>query len=121
MQRIFLVDDSELVRKRLAQMLAGVPQTHVVGEAGDVREAINEIIAAKPDLVLLDISLEHGSGFEVLKALHQLEPSIDVYMLSNFASEPYRRHALRLGARGFFDKLNEMERVRDMVAQRVLN
>ena len=121
MQRVFLVDDSELVRKRLAQMLAAVPRTCVVGEAGDVRQAINSIVAAKPDLVLLDISLEQGSGFEVLKALHQLEPSIDVYMLSNFASEPYRRHALRLGARGFFDKASEMERVRDAVAQRVLN
>lgn len=121
MQKVFLVDDSLPVRQRLARMLAAVPQTRVVGEAGDVREAIREILAAKPDLVLLDISLAHGSGFEVLKALHELEPSIDVYMLSNFASEPYRRHAERLGARGFFDKSTDMERVRDAVAQRVLN
>ena len=121
MQKVFLVDDSQAVRQRLAQMLAALPQTCVIGEAGDVRQAINAILAAKPDLVLLDISLEHGSGFEVLKALHELEPSIDVYMLSNLASEPYRRHALRLGAREFFDKTSDMERVREAVAQRVLN
>jgi DNA-binding NarL/FixJ family response regulator len=121
MQTVFLVDDSVLVRQRLAELLAGVPQTHIVGQAAEAGEAIREILAARPDVVLLDISLAHGSGFEVLKALHELEPGIDVYMLSNFASEPYRRQAARLGARGFFDKSNDMERVRDAVAQRVLN
>ena len=118
MQTVFLVDDSVLVRQRLAELLAGVPQIQVVGQAADAHQAIREILAARPDVVLLDISLGQGSGFEVLKAVRELEPAIDVYMLSNFASEPYRRHAARLGARGFFDKSREMERVRDFVAQR---
>ena len=121
MQKVFLVDDSLPVRERLARMLAGVPETRLVGEAGDVREAIDSILAARPDLVLLDIALADGSGFEVLKALQAMAPAIDVYMLSNLASEPYRRRAARLGARGFFDKSNDMERVRDAVAQRVTN
>ena len=121
MQTVFLVDDSSLVRARLAELLAGVPQLQIVGQAADAGEAIRDIRALKPDLVLLDISLAQGSGFEVLKALRELEPAIDIYMLSNFASEPYRRHALRLGARAFFDKSNDMERVRDAVARRVLN
>jgi DNA-binding NarL/FixJ family response regulator len=68
--------------------------------------------------VLLDLCLERSSGFDVLRELQAREPGIDVYMLSNFASEPYRRHAARLGARGFFDKSNEFERVRDVIAQR---
>ena len=50
--------------------------------------------------------------------MHEREPGIEVYMLSNFASEPYRRHAERLGASGFFDKTTEFERVRDVLAQR---
>ena len=121
MQTVFLVDDSVLVRERVAKLLSSVPQTQVVGEAAHAGQAIREILAARPDLVLLDISLEHGSGFDVLKALHELEPGIDVYILSNFASAPYRRHAERLGARGFFDKNTDMERVRDLVARRALN
>jgi DNA-binding NarL/FixJ family response regulator len=112
MQKVFLVDDSPLMRSRIAGMVSDVPELSLVGEAGDVQEAISGILAAKPDVVLLDLSLEHGSGFDVLKALHEREPGIDFYMLSNFASEPYRRHAARLGAKDFFDKATEFERLR---------
>jgi DNA-binding NarL/FixJ family response regulator len=66
---------------------------------------------------VLDLHLADGSGFDVLSAVHKHAPGIDVYMLSNFASEPYRRHAERLGAAGFFDKSSEIERVREVVAK----
>jgi DNA-binding NarL/FixJ family response regulator len=112
MQKVFLVDDSPLVRDRIAQMVEALPQLRLVGEAAGVPEAISGILSAKPDLVLLDLSLENGSGFDVLSAVHRLEPGIAFYMLSNFASEPYRRHAERLGARGFFDKSTDLERLR---------
>lgn len=119
MQKVFLVEDSPLVRQRLAQMLAALPGTSVVGQASGVQEAISGILAAKPDLVLLDLSLDHGSGFDVLSAVHRQEPGIAFYMLSNFASEPYRRHAARLGALGFFDKSTDFEHVRELIAQRI--
>lgn len=119
MQKVFLVEDSPLVRERLAQMLAALPGTRVVGLASGVQEAISGILAAKPDLVLLDLSLDQGSGFDVLRAVHGKEPGIAVYMLSNFASEPYRRHAERLGALGFFDKSTDFERVRELLAERI--
>ena len=121
MQKVFLVDDSALVRQRLHELVAALPRTRVVGQAADVREAISGILATKPDVVLLDISLEHGSGFDVLNAVHVREPGIDFYMLSNFAAEPYRRHAERLGALEFFDKSTDFERVRDLLAQRAAN
>jgi DNA-binding NarL/FixJ family response regulator len=112
MQKVFLVDDSPLVRERLAQMIGALPHTQVVGQAAGVQEAIRGILAAQPDVVLLDLSLDQGSGFDVLSAVHPQAPGIAFYMLSNFASEPYRRHAERLGARGFFDKSTDMERMR---------
>ncbi|HEX6318995.1 MAG TPA: response regulator transcription factor [Burkholderiales bacterium] len=112
MQKVFLVDDSPLVRERIAQMVEALPQLRLVGQAAGVPEAISGILAARPDLVLLDLSLENGSGFDVLSAVHRREPGIAFYMLSNFASEPYRRHAERLGARGFFDKSTDLERLR---------
>jgi DNA-binding NarL/FixJ family response regulator len=118
MQKVFVVEDSQLVCERLMQMLAHIPGAAVVGQAADVEEAIGGILTARPDLVLLDLCLEHGSGFDVLRAVRRAEPAIDFYMLSNFSSEPYRRHAERLGARGFFDKSKDFERVRDLVAQR---
>jgi len=116
--KVFLVEDSAPVRQRLHAMLAAVPGATVVGHASGAQEAIAGILAAKPDVVVLDLKLAPGSGFDVLTAVHPREPAIDFYMLSNFSAEAYRRHALRLGARDFFDKTADFERVRDVVAQR---
>jgi DNA-binding NarL/FixJ family response regulator len=119
MKKVFLVEDSASIRERLMRLLETVPGAQVVGQAAEVEEAIGGILAARPDLVLLDLRLEDGSGFDVLRAVHGVEPGIDVYMLSNFASEPYRRQAERLGACGFFDKTKDFDQLREFVAQRV--
>ena len=118
-QDIFIVEDSALVRERLLELLGEVPETRVVGTAAGADEAIRDILADRPDVVLLDLRLAQGSGFDVLRALHEVAPEIDVYMLSSFATEPYRRLAARLGARDFFDKSTEFERVRDTLAARL--
>lgn len=115
---VFLVEDSPLVLERLTGMLEAIPGVEIVGNASGVREAIAAIYRAKPEVVVLDLKLAQGSGFDVLSEVHEREPGIDFYMLSNFASEPYRRYAERLGALGFFDKTTEFERVRDAIAAR---
>ena len=117
-QSIFIVEDAPLVRERLLEMLDAVPGAHVVGCATGANDAIREILAKRPDVVVLDIRLAQGSGFDVLHALREAAPGIEVYMLSNFASEAYRRAAERLGARGFFDKTNEFEALRAVLAAR---
>jgi DNA-binding NarL/FixJ family response regulator len=116
--KVFVVEDSPIVLERLTTMLGAIPDVDVVGHAADVHEAIAGIYATRPEVVVLDLKLGQGSGFDVLSEVHKREPGIDFYMLSNFASEPYRRHAARLGALGFFDKSKEFERVREIVAQR---
>jgi DNA-binding NarL/FixJ family response regulator len=116
--KVFLVENSIVILERLMKMLRAIPGVEVAGHAGDVHEAIAGILATRPEVVVLDLKLGHGSGFDVLSEIHRREPGIDVYMLSNFASEPYRRYAERLGALGFFDKSSEFERVREVVAQR---
>jgi DNA-binding NarL/FixJ family response regulator len=118
MQDIYLVEDSGIVRQRLEALLADLPQTRVVGHASGAREAISDILAKQPDVVLCDLNLAEGTGFDVLRALSAQAPEIECYMLSNFATQPYRRLAAELGARDFFDKSNEFERVRDLVASR---
>lgn len=120
MQKVFLVEDSPLVLERLAALLGAVPNTRIVGHAAGAEEAVRAILAAKPDVVVLDLKLAQGTGFDVLIELHDKAPGIDLYMLSNFSSEPYRRQAERLGARGFFDKSIEFEHVRDAIAQRAV-
>jgi DNA-binding NarL/FixJ family response regulator len=117
MQKVFLVEDSRPIRERLRRLL-GATGASVIGHAETAQQAIEAILSQKPDVVVLDLSLAEGSGFDVLRAVHGREPQIDFYMLSNFPSEQYRQYAAQLGARGFFDKSSEFERVRDVIAKR---
>ncbi len=114
--KVFLVEDSPLVLERLETLLGTIEGAGAIGHASRADEAIHGILATRPDAVVLDLKLAEGSGFDVLRAVHERAPAIDVYMLSNFATEPYRRLAARLGARNFFDKSTEFERVRDALA-----
>jgi len=120
MTSVYLVDDSKPVRERLHALLGAVPGVQIVGEAVTAAAAIDGILDARPDIVVLDLSLAEGSGLDVLRALHARAPEIDCYMLSNFCAYPYRQIAERFGVRGYFDKSREFERVRDIVAQRVV-
>jgi len=117
--RVFVVEDSPAVCERLQAMLAGIEGTQAVGAAATAQGAIEGILAARPDVVVLDLRLAEGSGLDVLRALRGAEstvPGVAVYMLSNFAEPPYRRLAERLGVQGFFDKSTEFERVRDVLS-----
>src|SRR5438876_9297256 len=111
--QVFLVEDSPMVRQRLETMLAEVPGTEIVGRASGATAAIRDILATRPDLVVLDLQLAEGGGLDVLRELHAKAPELDVVMLSNYSSDPYRQIAERFGARAFFDKTKEFERVRD--------
>ena len=116
--QVFLVEDSPLVRERLEALIGQVPGTEIVGRAVGAQAAIRDILQARPDLVVLDVQLAEGSGFDVLRALHAQAPELDVVMLSNYSSDPYRQIAERFGARAFFDKTRDFERVREVVANR---
>jgi len=116
--RVFLVEDSDMVRTRLESMLEAIPGVRTVGHAAGAYEAINAIHAARPDIVLLDLKLAQGSGFDVLSGVRSLVPAAQIYVLSSFVDGPYRQLALQLGATDCFDKTSEFGRVRDLVAQR---
>jgi DNA-binding NarL/FixJ family response regulator len=115
---IFLVEDSTPVRARLAAMLGGIPGATVVGEAAEADAAVREILAARPDVVVLDLGLARGtSGFDVLRAVRPQAPGIDFYVLSNSAADPYRQLAERL-ARFLRQEPGIRTRARDPLAAR---
>lgn len=114
--KVFLVEDSPAIRERLEALLGAVPGTTVIGRAAGASDAIRDILATRPDLVLLDVQLAEGSGFDVLRELHARAPDLPVVMLTNYSSDPYRQIAERFGARAFFDKTREFERVREVLA-----
>jgi DNA-binding NarL/FixJ family response regulator len=107
--KVFLVEDSPLLRERLERMLAAIPGAETVGHAPSAESAIAGIASARPDVVVLDIQLERGTGFDVMRAVRPRQPQVAFYVLTNFAHEGYRRMAEKLGARGFFDKSKEIE------------
>ena len=114
--KVFLVEDSPLLGPRLEAMLASIAGARLVGQATGAQKAIQAILAEKPDAVVLDIHLDEGSGFDVLKALQKSAPQVAVFVLTNFPGEPYRRKAASLGARGFFDKSGEFDALREALA-----
>jgi DNA-binding NarL/FixJ family response regulator len=116
--QIYIVEDSAAVRSRLESLLGEVPGAQVAGSAAGATQATREILETRPDVVILDLNLAEGGGFDVLRALRASAPEIDVYMLSNFSAYPYRQLAERLGARGFFDKTREFGLVREAVASK---
>jgi len=106
--RVFLVENSPLVRERLRAVIEKVDGVEMVGEAASVDEATRAIPVSRAEAVVLDLHLDGGSGFDVMRALQKSAPATAVYVLTSFVNDSYRRAAERLGARGFFDKTNEI-------------
>lgn len=116
--KVFLVEDAPLLRDRLAALIASIPGSRTVGHAAGAEEAVRGILAGRPDVVVLDIHLADGNGFDVMRALRAAALEVDVYVLTNYPLEGYRQAAERLGARGFFDKSTEFDRLRAALAAR---
>src|SRR5262245_32785893 len=100
--RIFIVDDSPVVRDRLNCLISDLPGNEVVGESEIAFEAVHAIRRLKPDVVVLDISMPGGSGMYVLESVKRQRPCPTIIMLTNFASDQYRQKCQQLGADYFF-------------------
>jgi DNA-binding NarL/FixJ family response regulator len=108
---VFIVDDSTIVRKKLAAMLSDIAGVHCIGEARNAVEAIHTIPELKPNAVILDIRLGDGNGMDVLEQVKKRTPAPIVIMLTNYPYPQYRERCLALGADYFFDKVTEIEQV----------
>lgn len=114
--RIFLVEDSAPLRERIAAMLA-TSEVSIIGEAATPQASIDGILAARPDVVVLDVQLEGGSGLQVLRAVHPVAPDIAFVVFSNNAGAAYRKRYLGEGAVKFLDKSSEFDQLALAVAQ----
>ena len=113
--KVFLADDSALIRTRVAAML-GAPAMTIVGQAETPEASISGILATLPDVVVLDVQLEGGSGLQVLRAIRLAEPDIAFIVFSNNSGPAYRERYLREGAARFLDKTSEFEQLAQAVA-----
>lgn len=115
--RVYIVDDSASIRSRLAEMLGGMRDVSVIGEASSALAAVDGILDQRPDSVLLDLNLDGSSGMEVLRAVRQRAPEIIFVVLTNHSEPQYRRACTLAGAAYFLDKSTELDRVREVIAE----
>lgn len=113
--RVFIVEDSPLIRKRIIDNLHSIGGFAVVGFAESEDDAVAAITEAKPDVVITDIRLKEGNGIEVVRQvrLAPLASRPKIYVLSNYASPEYRHECELVGADAFFDKSGEYDRFLD--------
>ena len=109
--KVFLVDDSLVIRQRLKRLLAELEEVQVIGEAGEVQQATDAILEQKPDVVLLDIHLFNGNGIDVLRRLKKEKPAPAVIILTNYPYPQYRQKCIEAGADFFFVKSTEFDQV----------
>jgi two-component system response regulator DesR len=108
--KVFLADDSAIIRDRVAQMLSSRAMD-IVGEAETPQDSIDGILAAQPDVVVLDVQLEGGSGLQVLRAIRTADSHIAFVVFSNNAGPAYRKRYLGEGAQRFLDKTTEFDQL----------
>ncbi len=102
--RIFLMDDHELVRRGLVDLLKSEPGITVVGEAATAAEALRRIPGAKPDVALLDGRLPDGSGIDVCRDIRSSHPEIRCIILTSFDDDEALFAAIMAGASGYLLK-----------------
>jgi DNA-binding NarL/FixJ family response regulator len=107
--KVFLAEDSAPLRARIAGLL-GVVAT-VVGEAESPQACIDGILAAHPDVVILDVQLEGGRGIDVLRAVRAADPHVAFVVFSNNSNAVYRKRYLGAGAAAFLDKSIEFDQL----------
>lgn len=100
-QRIILVDDHEVVRLGLKSLLERHPQFEVVGEAGSASEALEQVAALEPDVVVMDIRLPGSSGIDACEQIIEKYPDVKVIMLTSYAEDEMLFSAIRVGASGY--------------------
>jgi two-component system, NarL family, response regulator DevR len=101
---VFLVDDHEVVRRGLADLLSGDPDLTVVGEAGSVSEAMARVPAVRPDVAVLDVRLPDGSGIDLCRDLLTKHDDLRCLILTSFTDEQSMLDAILAGASGYVVK-----------------
>jgi two-component system response regulator DevR len=115
--RIFLLDDHEIVRRGVADLLNSVPDFEVIGEAGSVAEALRRLPAAIPDVAILDGRLPDGSGIEVCRLIRESNPDVKCLILTSYDDDEAIFAAVLAGAAGYVLKQIRGSNLIDAVRQ----
>ena len=107
--RIIIVDDHEIVRIGMRSLLEQYPQYEVVSEAGNAKEAVEQVQSFLPDIVLMDIRLPGKSGIDACEEIKLIAPNTKVIMLTSYAEDEMLFSAIKAGASGYVLKQIDSE------------
>jgi two-component system response regulator DevR len=117
MLKIYIADDSMVVRGKLKEALEENGAMQVIGESGDAVQAIAEIRSLDPQAVIIDIRMPGGGGLPVLQDIKARTPARIAVILTSFPYQEYRDTYLAAGADYFFDKTQEIQKLIDVLAK----
>ena len=117
--KVYVVEDSAVVRERLLEMIREIEDVEVVGEAETYDAAVAGIMSTRPDVAVLDIKLadDGGSGIDVLAEVKKGLPAMRAIVLSNYATPQHMKASADAGAEYFLDKSAEFERIAEILEQ----
>ena len=112
---IFLVDDHALIRRGLAELINEQPDLEVCGEASTASEALEQIRDKMPDLAVIDLALEEGSGLELIKDIRYTNQAIRLIVASMHDEVIFAERVMKAGAQGYINKSEPAERFIDAI------
>jgi two-component system response regulator DevR len=122
--RVFVVDDHELVRRGLIELINTEDDLSVVGQAGDVQGALSTLTSIVTDVAVIDVRLPDGSGIELCREIRSLYPNVKVLMLTSFLDDEAVLGAVLGGASGYVIKdiknLDLLEAIRKVAEGEIL-
>lgn len=113
--RVMIVDDHEIVRRGIAEIIDRADGLDVVAEAGSKAEALRRAELVHPDVILVDLQLPDGTGIEVIRELHTLVPEVLPIVLTSFDDDEALAEALEVGARAYLLKTVHGAEISDVV------
>lgn len=119
MTKIFLVDDHTFIRQTVTRLIQQQSDMTICGEADTITTALEGISTSQPDLVLVDVSLPQGNGFQLIEMIQSQWPQIKSLVVSGFEKAAFAERALATGAHGYVVKGNMvtlLEGIRSVMA-----
>ncbi len=109
--KVFIVDDSEMLRERVISMISDLKDVQIVGQAEVVAGTIDEIHRTRPNVLILDLRLRDGNGLEILDSLQSVQEKPSVIVLTNYPYVQYRDRCTAAGVEFFIDKATEFHKL----------
>ncbi|UCG12298.1 MAG: response regulator transcription factor, partial [Deltaproteobacteria bacterium] len=119
MKKVYVLDDSAVVRERLIDMLSELEEVGIIGVTGNPQEAMASIRKLAPDAVILDIRLPGGSGIDILRSIKREKLAPLVIMLTSYSYPQYRKECEDVGADYFLNKSTDFDKIGEILKQLV--